>query len=53
MGCNSIPPLRILPQDPEEDARSQWDWYKFVEFKMRPKEVLGLETKAEKRHQWI
>jgi len=24
MGHNSIPPLRISPQDPKEDVRDQW-----------------------------
>jgi len=53
MGCNSIPPSRISPQDPEEDARSQWDWHKYVEVEMRPKEASGFEIKAEKRCQRI
>jgi len=49
MGCNSTPPSRISPSDPEEDARSQWDWCEYVEFKMRPKEMSGFEIKAEKK----
>ena len=48
-----FPPQGSHPQDPEEDMRSQWDWWKYVEFKMRPKEVLGFEIKAEKRQQRI
>ena len=41
-GCNNIPPSRILPQDPEENARSQWDSFKFRQgSNKRLKKALG------------